>query len=329
MSRVQSRNVRTGRRRQANGKKKNALSVILLAVAIVGIAAIAAFFLLGDSSLPALASVNGERIVIIDAGHGGVDTGTTYGEVHESDINLAIAQKLAAVLRERGYTVIVTREADEWVGLYKRNAFIHQYALNEYKRRGGDLEIQQHLDALQTVLTTNNDKDNNAFARGPMYGFGVDSQLKQIFDIERSLEGMILVSVHVNAMENSDDVFGLQIISTDASAINDSEKRDSSSGNFDGIPYHSRFKNHNDSRRAKLANSLYESITQKLPETKNPNIDGIPLRNVAILRENCLPGVIVEVGFLSNPQDRARIVTEQFQADMATAIADGVDAYFR
>lgn len=51
--------------------------------------------------------------IVIDPGHGGVDSGATYAEIEEKHINLAIAIKLFAALEERGYHVILTRERDE------------------------------------------------------------------------------------------------------------------------------------------------------------------------------------------------------------------------
>lgn len=50
------------------------------------------------------------KIVVIDPGHGGMDVGTNYGDLNESDINLEISFKLKDVFEENGYQVILTRE---------------------------------------------------------------------------------------------------------------------------------------------------------------------------------------------------------------------------
>lgn len=52
-------------------------------------------------------------VIVIDAGHGGYDPGKVSPDgVNEKDINLSIAQKLSAALKERGHTVFMTRDCD-------------------------------------------------------------------------------------------------------------------------------------------------------------------------------------------------------------------------
>lgn len=51
--------------------------------------------------------------IVVDPGHGGIDSGATYAETEEKHVNLAVAQKLFVALEERGYHVIMTRERDE------------------------------------------------------------------------------------------------------------------------------------------------------------------------------------------------------------------------
>lgn len=87
-------------------------------------------FLLGTFYLPPTKSVSADAkapkytTVIIDAGHGGEDGGTssTTGLV-EKDVNLDIAEKLAEMLRASGINVVMTREDDRL--LYDRNVDFH------------------------------------------------------------------------------------------------------------------------------------------------------------------------------------------------------------
>lgn len=51
-------------------------------------------------------------IIVIDPGHGGIDGGTNKDGVLEKDINLDISKKLKAILEQKGYTIIMTREED-------------------------------------------------------------------------------------------------------------------------------------------------------------------------------------------------------------------------
>lgn len=50
--------------------------------------------------------------IIIDAGHGGVDGGTSYQGILEKDINLQIAKLLYKELTEKGYHVLLNRTGD-------------------------------------------------------------------------------------------------------------------------------------------------------------------------------------------------------------------------
>jgi len=57
-----------------------------------------------------------EKVIVIDAGHGGKDPGTTgFSGNYEKDINLEISKKLKEKLRSNGYKVILTRDSDEYV----------------------------------------------------------------------------------------------------------------------------------------------------------------------------------------------------------------------
>lgn len=58
------------------------------------------------------------KVVVIDAGHGGVDPGkVAINRALEKDINLSIARKLERMLQDEKITVIMTRNED--VGLYE------------------------------------------------------------------------------------------------------------------------------------------------------------------------------------------------------------------
>lgn len=50
--------------------------------------------------------------ILIDVGHGGVDSGTSYGDLYEKDINLQIAKQLYQQLTKAGYTVALNRNND-------------------------------------------------------------------------------------------------------------------------------------------------------------------------------------------------------------------------
>ena len=85
------------------------------------------------------------RVVLIDAGHGGVDTGKAEGNTLEKDINLAIALRLQQYLEQGGSQVLLTRADDEALGATKSNDMQARRAIaNEEK---ADILISIHQNA--------------------------------------------------------------------------------------------------------------------------------------------------------------------------------------
>jgi N-acetylmuramoyl-L-alanine amidase len=78
--------------------------------------------------------------VVIDAGHGGSDVGAKgFSGVFEKDVALAVARNIAARLRARGLTVVMTRDADVRVPLEQRTAIAND--------AHGDLFVSIHANA--------------------------------------------------------------------------------------------------------------------------------------------------------------------------------------
>lgn len=91
---------------------------------ILGLIAMAVFLYLSGEIILEV-TMGGENIdnqltVVLDPGHGGDDPGKIgVNDAQEKDINLAIALKVEAVLVEKGYEVIMTRDDDGSNGLSK------------------------------------------------------------------------------------------------------------------------------------------------------------------------------------------------------------------
>lgn len=61
-----------------------------------------------------------DELIVIDAGHGGHDTGAIGGGKKEKDLVLIIAKKLEKQLKKRGYPVHMTRKKDRFLKLSER-----------------------------------------------------------------------------------------------------------------------------------------------------------------------------------------------------------------
>lgn len=89
--------------------------------------------------------------VIIDAGHGGFDGGTSGGRLLEKDLNLNIALKLASLLRFLGLKVILTRDGDR--ALNTEGTSIHDKKISDMQNR---LKIiQEHKNAVFVSIHQN------------------------------------------------------------------------------------------------------------------------------------------------------------------------------
>jgi N-acetylmuramoyl-L-alanine amidase len=90
---------------------------------------------------PPPAKSNGAKIIIVDAGHGGIDPGTHGATgLQEKDIVLAVAQELRKALETRGgrYKVKLTRDSDVFIPLGDR--------VKIARANHGDLFVSLHID---------------------------------------------------------------------------------------------------------------------------------------------------------------------------------------
>jgi N-acetylmuramoyl-L-alanine amidase len=91
----------------------------------------------------------GNKIILIDAGHGGMDGGASSknGTV-EKDINLSIATKLKDSLQKIGYEVVMTRE--EGTELHSNGGTIRERYNEDLKRRC-DLKKSSNCDMFISI----------------------------------------------------------------------------------------------------------------------------------------------------------------------------------
>ena len=81
--------------------------------------------------------------VVIDAGHGGKDPGAiSVKGFYEKPVNLSVARKVAAKLKQCGLRVVMTRSSDRFVELERRAEIANQYR--------ADLFVSVHADSSLT-----------------------------------------------------------------------------------------------------------------------------------------------------------------------------------
>lgn len=90
---------------------------------------------------------NGDMVIAIDPGHGGTDSGASYGGIEEKTINLKIAQYLKTYLEQYvGVQVYLTRSTDTYLELSER---VQNATLN-----GSDVFISIHNNASTNLSTS-------------------------------------------------------------------------------------------------------------------------------------------------------------------------------
>ncbi len=145
----------------------------------------------------------GVRTVVIDAGHGGHDPGALGLKGKEKNINLAIALKLAKMMRSEspGVKVILTRDKDVFVELFRRAAIA-----NEAR---ADLFISIHCNANPNrtrkgaetyIMGLHKSKANLAIAKQENAAILLESDYRKEYDgfDPNSDESYILFSLNQN-----------------------------------------------------------------------------------------------------------------------------------
>lgn len=80
-----------------------------------------------------------KKVIVIDAGHGGKDTGQIEASQTEKAITLQVAKKIKALNTDGNIEIILTRDTDEFMSLSDRTDFINN--LNP------DMMISLHVNA--------------------------------------------------------------------------------------------------------------------------------------------------------------------------------------
>ena len=184
------------------------------------------------------------KTIYIDPGHGGKDSGTTYKNILEKDINLIMSKKIEKYLISKGATVYLTRESDK------------------------DLS-----------KTTINRKRNDLTNRAKL--------------INNSNADMY-ISIHLNYISNS-KWQGLQI-----------------------------FYNNKNKENEILANKLTTYLKEYTNNIREPKYEN----NYYMYKRINIPGILIELGFLSNPNDRYRLTRDNYQEELAKNIANSIEKYY-
>ena len=185
------------------------------------------------------------KVIYLDAGHGGADSGAFYKNVKESDLNLKIVNKVMNLLRQDGAIVYLTRYGDYDLSVS-----------NAWNRKRSDLSRRANI-----INQSNCD---------------------------------LYLSIHLNA-EDSGTLHGAEVY---YDTINPENKK------------------------------IAEIFQDEFKKNLNTDRDYKENSTKYLQRRVSRPGVLLEVGFLSNASERALLKSDTYQNKIATVIRNAVNLYF-
>ena len=87
--------------------------------------------------------------------------------------------------------------------------------------------------------------------------------------------------------------------------------------------------NHNNVERLERSRKLANKVQQNLLYQTGANDRGVKRASFTVLRETSIPSILVELGFIDNPEERNKIKTNEYQERLANGIVDGIVEYYK
>lgn len=162
-------------------------SSTLIGIFLFGFLVFNAFEKVADEAVSAEVSEN-ELIVVIDAGHGGEDSGAVANSVLEKDINLEIALKLRDMLKASGIEVKMIRESD--ISIYDTaSGTIRERKVSDLKNR---VEIVNSNKKNILVSIHQNKFEQSQYSGAQMF-YSTNNNKSQVLaeNIRKSITGLI------------------------------------------------------------------------------------------------------------------------------------------
>jgi N-acetylmuramoyl-L-alanine amidase len=244
------------------------------------------------------------RTVIIDAGHGtypppGIgghySRGASGSYSNERDVTLAIALKLQTAIEKEltDVKVVLTRNTEEDVSWEKRSEIANE--------SHGDVFISIHCNSLP---------DRVEYSHG-----------RRIHVPDRSGKGVLLLVYGFHRTKEEESVIRKK--------LNEDEAVDES-GNGGGDP--------NDPTTVILMNAiktkyrkqsihLADLINNEFVDHDGRHSDGVIEQGVLVLCHSAMPSVLVETGFINNPDDEAYLNSEAGQNEIVDSIVRALTNY--
>ncbi len=245
--------------------------------------------------------------IVVDAGHGGKDFGAQGSFSMEKNVTLAVALKLGKILSDsiKNLQVIYTRTTDEYPTLVQRHDIANQAK--------ADLFIAVHANSTPYTYTRS------------LTGYKTVKKHKKtvkqpIYKLTRHHE--------TSRMGVETYVLGLKRMGQQGGEVQDEFSSDSTSSGLlnDNDPQTAIIISQYTEAFLKRSVRLGSKIQEQFAEEKRPDL-GVKQMSLEVLAGSAMPGVLVEIGFINNPQEEAYLNSEKGQHEVAMAIFRGIRAY--
>jgi N-acetylmuramoyl-L-alanine amidase len=226
-------------------------------------------------------SVKGIKTIVIDAGHGGLETGAKgkFGAL-EKDITLGLALKLKALIeRNMAFRVVLTRDKDVDVSLENRAALANNNKADLFISIHCNGSYRKKAHGSETFFLSLNATDEEA------------RRLAYFENSTSALEGQI-------ETDNQDEIKMILWDMAQTAYIKESSQ---------------------------LAEIIQKELNLLLGTTDR----GIKQAPFKVLTGVASPAVLVEVAFISNPEEEQKLLDQEFQNNVVQAIYRGLLSFLK
>lgn len=220
------------------------------------------------------------RVIVIDAGHGGEDAGAVGpNKRYEKVVNLAVTKYLEAVLKQRGYKVFLTRTNDKFIKVNNRTILANQ--------KNADLFISIHANSIVKEKASTMS--------------GIETFFLSPARSERAKR--------VAALENKNDIREMNESSKSVFLESLNRPRITASHKF----------------AIDVQAGMLQAARSKYKDVKDSGVREGPFW---VLVGAQMPSILIELGYISHPEESRRLYEKEYQQLLANGIANGIDSYF-
>lgn len=223
--------------------------------------------------------------IVIDAGHGGKDCGTSNHHLKEKDIVLDIALRIKAYFQvySQSANIILTREKDEFIPLHERS--------NIANKNKAEVFVSLHCNHFPNksvhgseiyVMGLHTSEENLKVAKRENASILLEDNYEQKYEgyDPNSDEGHIFMNMFQFAYLDESILFGQQLLT-----------------------------------------SISEETSLK-PRT-------VKQAGFVVLRQSAMPSSLLEIGFLSNPNDAKYLKSSEGRDEVASAIVQALVSHYK